>query len=76
MPQPTRPEPGQRIKTERATTKPGPGRTRGITTKSDGKSSFSREGGFRGKTARNHSSGTTTGGITKSSDGKTSFKRV
>ena len=70
------PSPGQRIKTERVTTKRGPGRTANITKRGDGKSSFVRTGGFRGKTAANTSSGMTTPGITKSSDGKTSFKRV
>ena len=71
----TNPSPGQRIKTERVTTKPGSGKTANITTQSDGKTSFVRTGGFRGKTAQNLSSGSTTD-ATKSSDGKTSFRRA
>ena len=69
------PSPGQRGKTAGVTTRPGPGRTANVTKRGDGKSSFTRTGGFRGKTAGNTSSGTTTE-ATKSSDGKTSFKRA
>ena len=67
------PSPGQRGKTPGVTTKPGPGRTTNITQRGDGKSSFTRASGFRGKTARNMASGTTTD-ATKSADGKTSFR--
>ncbi len=74
-PQDTMPQ--SRIKTPETNMRPGPGRTEGITTKGDGKSSFARAEGFRGKTAatRNRGPGRT-GGITKTSDGKTSFERV
>ena len=70
------PGPGQRVtSTDGVTTKGGSGKTAGITTKAPNNSSFSRKAGFRGKTAQNHSSGSTTD-ATKSSNGKTSFRRA
>lgn len=72
-PQDVMPQP--RLSTPGVTSRPGPGSTKGITTRAKGPSSFNRASGFRGKTAQNHSSGTTTD-ATKSANGKTSFKRA
>jgi len=69
--------PQERVSQPEITTKAGPGKTTGITTAADGKSSFSTKEGQvkQPQISRAPGPGRTTG-ITKTADGKSSFKRV